>query len=251
MEGVSDETLAKLSEEDGNIDYYAREELFRESIAEIDWSVGQILDALKANGLDENTFVIFTSDNGAGRFPVKDPMPPHSGPLRGQKGTTFEGGMRVPTVIRWPGQITAGVDNDELMTAMDLLPTFAKLAGAEVPGDRVIDGKDIWPVLSQGEESPHEVFFYHRIDELLAVRAGDWKLHLELPRRGKNPGPAKSALYNLKEDIGEQNDVLQSYPDVEERLRAYAKAFEEELAQNSRPAGFVDHPKPLSMKVPQ
>lgn len=244
MEGVSDETLAKLAEENGGIDYQAREYLFRQSIAEIDWSVGQILDALKKNGIDENTLVIFTSDNGAGRFRVKDPMPAHSGPLRGHKNTVFEGGMREPTVIRWPGTIPAGQVNNELLTSMDLLPTFAKLAGAAIPSDRVIDGKDIWSVLSEGTESPHEVFFYHRTNDLKAVRAGKWKLHL-----GGMPGASKiRALYDLEADIGEQNNVVEEYPEIEARLLAYAKSFQEELAQNSRPAAFVDDPKPLMLQ---
>ena len=130
MDGVPEATLAALNKEAGSIDYKVREKLFRQSIAEIDWSVGQILDTLKANGLDENTLVIFTSDNGPGRYPSNPPIQ-HAGPLSGKKGTTLEGGMREPTVIRWPGHIAAGEDNDELMTAMDLLPTFAKLAGAE------------------------------------------------------------------------------------------------------------------------
>ena len=248
MEGVSDETLATLNGENGTIDYHAREELFRQAIAEIDWSVGQILDALKANGLDEDTLVIFTSDNGAGRFRVKDPMPAHSGPLRGNKGTTWEGGMREPTVIRWPRQIPAGEDNSELMTAMDLLPTFAKLAGAELPADRVIDGKNIWPVLARKTGTPHEAFFYHRRNNLQAVRSGKWKFHLTLPPIKGQQGGSKSALYDLEADIGETNDMLAEHPEVADRLRSYMTAFEKDLAQNSRPAGFVENPIPLSKK---
>ncbi len=155
MESVSSDIVAKLKEEDGNIDYRTRDKLFRQAIAEIDWSVGQILDMLGANGLDENTLVLFTSDNG----PPKNTLFASPGPLRGNKGTTFEGGMREPTVIRWPGKIPAGKANDELMTTMDLLPTFAKLAGAEIPHDRVIDGKDIGPTLTGQARTPHEAFF--------------------------------------------------------------------------------------------
>jgi len=114
------------------------------TIAETDWSVGQILDTLKAQGVDEDTFVIFTTDNG--------PAIGSAGPLKGRKGSTFEGGMRESTVVRWPGKIPASESNSELMTAMDLLPTFANLAGAEIPTDRVIDGRDIWPVLTGNEE---------------------------------------------------------------------------------------------------
>ncbi len=241
MEGVSKETIAKLKEEDGNIDYQTRHKLFRQAIAEIDWSVGQILDTLKANGLDENTLVLFTSDNG----PPKNTLFASPGPLRGHKGTTFEGGMREPTVVRWPGKIPAGVQNDELMTAMDLLPTFAKLAGADVPTDRVIDGKDIWPTLSGGAKTPHEAFFYHRANTLSAVRSGKWKLHLRTAK-GKRAGLSSLALYDLEADIGEKTNVLAEHPDIEERLLSYVKAFEAELAQNSRPAAFVDSAKPLT-----
>ena len=122
MADVPDAIKAKLKEEK-KVAYGTRRKLFRPAISEIDWSVGQILDALKKNGLDENTVVMFTSDNG--------PAIGKAAPLRGRKGSTFEGGMREPTVIRWPGKIPAGQVNDETMTAMDLLPTFAKLAGAE------------------------------------------------------------------------------------------------------------------------
>jgi arylsulfatase A-like enzyme len=212
------------------IDYKLRDNLFRQAINEIDWSVGQILDTLKKHGLDENTLVIFTSDNG--------PAVGSAGPLRGRKGSTFEGGMREPTVIRWPGKIPAGEVNNELMTAMDLMPTFAKLAGAELPTDRVIDGKDIWPVLTEQAKSPHEVFFYHRANELAAARSGKWKLHV------KDGSP--EALYNLETDIGESQNVLADNKAIEERLLAYITSFENDLAKNSRPAGYVDNAVPLS-----
>lgn len=237
MADVADETVALLNKEDGNIDYRTRDKIFRQAIAEIDWSVGQILDALKANGLDEKTLVIFTSDNG----PPKNTLFASPGPLRGHKGTTFEGGMREPTVIRWPGKIPAGTRNDALMTAMDLLPTFAKLAGAEVPTDRVIDGKDIWPTLVDGAASPHEVFFYHGGNHLRAVRSGQWKLHV------KDGEP--TALFDLEQDIGEANDVLASHPVVAAALVARIGAFEQDLRVNSRPAAFVENPRPLSLSL--
>ena len=249
MEDVSEATLAALEKEKGkgNIDYNAREELFRQAISEIDWSVGQILDTLEANGLDENTLVIFTSDNGAGRYAAK-PLINHSGPLSGQKGTTLEGGMREPTVIRWPGKIPAGQDNNELMTAMDLLPTFAGLAGAEVPADRVIDGKDIWPVLTGKARSPHEAFFYHKGNTLEAVRSGKWKLHLGRSKIYGAKGPPKPALFDLETDIGEKKNLIADHPEIVEKLGGYVKAFEEDLAKNSRPAAFVEDPKPISKR---
>lgn len=242
MKDVPEPIKVKLSEEKakGTIDYGTRRQLFPQSISEIDWSVGKILDTLKSNGLDENTIVIFTTDNG--------PAAGKADPLQGKKGSTFEGGMRVPAVIRWPGKIPAGVEIDELMTAMDLLPTFAKLAGAKLPDDRVIDGKDIWPVLTENEKSPHEAFFYYRDNDLRAVRSGKWKLHLTLPPVGGQPGEPKSALYDLEADIGETIDVLSEHPDVAKRLRAYVDEFEADLARNSRPAAFVENPVPLSIR---
>jgi arylsulfatase A-like enzyme len=230
MKGVAPEITGKLKSEGDSIDYKTRDRLFRQAIAEIDWSVGQILDTLKAQGIDEKTLVIFTSDNG--------PAIGSAGPLKGRKGSTNEGGMREPTVIRWPGKIPAGKPNDELMTAMDLLPTFAKLAGAEIPSDRVIDGKDIWPTLAGKAGTPHEAFFYHGGNNLRAVRSGKWKLH---QNKGK---PAQ--LYNLETDIGEKKNLIKVEPEVAERLKGYLVRFAKDIAENSRPAAFVENPKPLS-----
>jgi arylsulfatase A-like enzyme len=230
MKGVAPEITDKLKDECKSIDYKTRDKLFRQAIAEIDWSVGQILDTLKANGLDENTLVIFTSDNG--------PAIGSAGPLKGRKGSTNEGGMREPTVIRWPGRIPAGKPNDELMTAMDLLPTFARLAGAKVPDDRVIDGKDIWPTLTGKAGTPHETFFYHGGNTLRAVRSGKWKLHVN---KGK---PVQ--LFDLETDIGERKNLIKAHPDVVKRLQAHLTEFARDIAENSRPAAFVENPKPLS-----
>ncbi len=238
MADVGADVKMELDNEDGNIDYPTRDRLFRQAIAEIDWSVGKILDALKTNGVDENTLVIFTSDNGPGRWRTTKKLPPHAGPLRGRKGTTFEGGMREPTVIRWPGRIPAGRDNDELMTAMDLLPTFARLAGAEIPTDRIIDGKDIWATLSGEARTPHDAFFYHRNTTLQAVRSGKWKLHTNKGR--------PTQLYDLETDIGETNNVIKSHPEVVKKLNRQLKDFAKDIADNNRPAAFVDNPKPLS-----
>lgn len=234
MEGVADDVIAAIEKEDGNIDYATRANLFRQAIAEIDWSVGQILDALRSNGLDEKTMVLFTSDNG----PPKNTLYASPGELRGHKGTTFEGGMREPTVVRWPGQIPAGHQNDELMTAMDLLPTFAKLAGAATPTDRVIDGKDIWPTLKGETQTPHDAFFYHRGNQLAAVRSGKWKLHV-------NNGVAKQ-LYDLENDLGEKVNVIETNPEVVKKLQRQLKDFAADIASNSRPAAFNANPKPLS-----
>ena len=231
MKGVASDITDKLRNEDGTIDYKTRDRLFRQAIDEIDWSVGQILDTLKAQGIDEKTLVIFTSDNG--------PAIGSAGPLKGRKGSTFEGGMRESTVIRWPGKVPSGKSNDELMTSMDLLPTFAKLAGAAIPTDRAIDGKDIWPTLTGKAGTPHEAFFYHKGNSLNAVRSGKWKLHTNKGR------PAQ--LYDLDNDIGEKTNVIKSHPEVVEKLHARLQAFAKDIADNSRPAAFVEKPRPLSM----
>ncbi|MEM7397228.1 MAG: sulfatase-like hydrolase/transferase, partial [Verrucomicrobiota bacterium] len=227
MKDVAPDFQEQLKKERGNIDYKTRDKLFRQAIAEIDWSVGRILDTLKEEGVDENTLVIFTSDNG--------PAIGSAGPLKGRKGSTFEGGMREATVIRWPGKIAAGQENDELMTTMDLLPTFAGLAGAELPADRIIDGKDIWPVLVGRAPTPHEAFFYHRANHLRAVRSGTWKLHTN------NGKPTE--LYDLERDIGEKKNVIKANPEVAKRLHRLLTSFAEEIAENSRPAAFVKNPK--------
>jgi len=151
MENVGEGIKQKLAKEDGYIDYITRNELFKQVINEIDWAVGEILEALKKNGLDKNTLVVFTSDNGAGVGSAK--------PLRGKKGSTYEGGMRVPAIAWWPGKIPANNESDEILTSMDLFPTFTRLAGAEIPKDRVIDGMDIWPILSkESERSTSQAF---------------------------------------------------------------------------------------------
>lgn len=212
------------------IDYKIRDKIYPQTIAEIDWSVGEILDALKEYGVDENTFVIFTSDNG--------PMVGSAAPLKGKKGSTYEGGMRMPTVIRWPGKIQPGTVNNELLTAMDLLPTFANLAGGKIPNDRVIDGKDISLVLQGKSKSPHEAFYYYSKEKLEAVRVGQWKLRVS--------GKSSPELYNLDNDISESNNVINQFPNIEQNLRNLAVKFDENLLKNTRSAGFVDNSKPLT-----
>ncbi|MHC4993452.1 MAG: sulfatase family protein [Planctomycetota bacterium] len=250
MKGVSDEVKAKLALEDGNIDYTTRRLMFRQAINEIDDSVGRIVEALKRNGLDRNTLVIFTSDNG--------PAIGSAGPLRGRKGSAYEGGVREATVAWWPGRIPAGHVSDELVTAMDLLPTFAHLAGAEVPRDRVIDGKDIFPILADapGARSPHDRFFYHQGNYLRAVRSGDWKLYIGPTPRGKDAKPPAPELYNLRDDLGEQDNLAAQHPDIVARLMRYFREFDAELgpgneySANCRPAGWVENAVPLVPGVP-
>ncbi|MDH4239709.1 MAG: sulfatase-like hydrolase/transferase, partial [Phycisphaerae bacterium] len=220
----------------------SRQGLFGDVIMEIDWSVGQILSTLKRLGIDKKTLVIFSSDNGPW-LSYGD----HAGsakPLREGKGTTFDGGQREPTIMRWPGKIPPGLVCKEPASTMDILPTMAKLAGAKLP-DRSIDGKDIWPLMSgqPGAGSPHEAFFYYNGWELEAVRSGKWKLHLPHGYRtlAGRPGgtggiPARyeqgkigMALFDLENDIGEQHDVSTKYPDVVKRLLSLVESMREDL----------------------
>jgi len=206
--------------------------LYGDVIREIDWSVGRILATLERLGLDEHTLVAFTSDNGP--WLIFGNHAGSAGPLREGKGTTFEGGQRVPGIVRWPGHVPAGQVSDELVTAMDFLPTLARLADAELPADRVIDGHDIWPLLAgaPGARSPYQRFFYYRAGQLQAVRSGRWKLHVPHAYRttvggviGRDGTPGSYAqaeiglsLFDLEADIGETTDVAAQHPEVVERL---------------------------------
>jgi len=212
-------------------------------IEEIDSSTGAILDTLDELGLDDRTLVLFTSDNG----PTPQAARQHrsAGPLRGSKYVTEEGGHREPFIARWPGKIPAGTVCNELATSMDLFPTIAARAGATLPTDRVIDGKDIWPLLTgrPGAVSPHEVLFYYNCDNLQAVRWKHWKMHL--PRRpadvpwwqkGKGIGSLdRPLLYDLSTDVGERHDVASAHPDVVEKITALAEACRAELGDHDRP----------------
>jgi len=197
--------------------------LFGDVIECLDWSTGRILDTLRQLGLDRNTIVVYTSDNGPG--PGGSALP-----LRGRKLTTYEGGLRVPCIVWGPGYVAAGAVCSELATSMDFYPTFAALAGAKVPSDRVIDGRDIRPLLTEPAtaKSPHDAFFYHgSLGELVAVRSGKWKLFL-------NPQPV---LYDLEADISEKHDVVKGNGAVVRELRDKAIAFQEDMRRNGRPAG--------------
>jgi len=210
--------------------------LFGDWVEEVDWSVGQVLDTLRQLDLDKKTLVIFTSDNGG--------QPRHgavNAPLRGGKGSVFEGGMRVPTIAWWPGTIPAGTQTDTLTSMMDVLPTFAKLAGAPVPADRKIDGGDIWSILAGGANaaSPHDTFLFHRGLNLKAIRSGPWKLHLD-----------QGELYNLDDDLAESNDVSQRHADVVARLRRLADETDadlgvSEIGPGCRRLGSVEEAVPL------
>jgi len=192
---------------------------YGDAAEEIDFSTGEILATLKKLGIDGRTLVVFTSDNGAAKRWGGSNLP-----LSGFKGSTMEGGMREPCVMRWPGRIPAGKTCNELTCTMDLLPTFARLAGTKPPSDRIIDGKDIRPLMAgkQGAKSPHEAFYYYRVDQLQAVRSGKWKLHLPYKIKKRNQAKATSIplkLYDLEADIGETTNVADDHPAVVNRLR--------------------------------
>ena len=212
-------------------------------VEELDASTGEVLRALKENGLDEQTMVVFTSDNGpflGGVRREKSEKPNKrgqargsAGDLRGAKGTTWEGGLRVPFVARWPGTIPAGGVRGGIATMMDLFPTFLKQAGAPLPADRVIDGRDLLPYLKGDEEAPHDDFYYYFRSRLFAVRSGDWKLHFfkkELTKQGKVKDPVKNRepeLYDLAGDPPEKNNVAEDHPEVVARLTDMAKTFDD------------------------
>ena len=214
--------------------------LFADVIAEIDWSVGQILATLERLKLDENTLVIFTSDNGP--WLNYGNHAGSAGPLREGKGTAWDGGVRVPCVMRWPGRIAASTVCTEPCMTIDLLPTFAGLIGAELPA-RKIDGLDIAPLLvgDGTARSPHEALFLYWLNELHAIRSGDWKLHFPHPYRqfekgGQDGQPAPYAqgktdlvLYNLRTDVGERYDVQAEHPEVVSRLQQLAEQARADL----------------------
>jgi arylsulfatase A len=233
--------------------------LYGDVIAEIDWSVGQILAALKRHKLDDHTLVIFTSDNGP--WAEYGDHAGSAGRLRNSKGTAFEGGVRVPFVARWPKRIPAGRVSDAPAMTIDVLPTLAQLAGAKLP-ERAIDGRDIWPLLTarRGARSPHDALYFYWGGELHAVRSGKWKLHLPHPSKevvepgkGGRPGRANPikvelSLYDLERDAGETTDVAGENPEVVKRLLELAERAREDLGdaltqregRQSRAAGKLE-----------
>jgi arylsulfatase A-like enzyme len=230
---------------------------YGDSIEEIDWSTGQILDCLDRLKLAENTLVIFTSDNGSnGRNGGSNR------PLSGAKGSTMEGGMRVPLIARWPGRIPVGSTCRELGTMMDLLPTFCALTGASLPS-QTLDGFDISEMLfGKGDaKSQYEALYYYRRRQLQAIRYGDWKYHLPLQAThpnwtsAKQAGPGRSGkLVNLKSDLQERTDVTAAHPEVVKRMEELLKTAVVTLGNDDirgseqRAARTLDSSKPLTLK---
>ena len=226
---------------------------FGDWVEEVDWSVGQVLDALRSQGLDKDTLVVFTSDNGP--WLTKGADGGSAGPLRGGKGSTWEGGVRVPTLAWWPGRVPAGSVNDAVAATIDLLPTFVSLAGGTVPAAPVIDGRDITPILlGQSKESAREAHYYFAGYNLQAVRQGRWKLAIAPQPEGNNlkksPKMADGLrLYDLDTEIGEQTDVAAQHPEIVAKLKALADKMSAEIGGKEptarRPAGEVKGAKTL------
>lgn len=213
----------------------------------IDWATRVLMHELKQLGIDDNTLVIFTSDNGSPRLNS-------NGGLRGWKGTTWEGGMRVPCIMRWPKRIPGGTVCKEVTTAMDFYRTLAGIGGASIPDDRTIDGKDILPLMESGGDgdSPYEAFFYYMSNRLEAVRKGRWKLHV-----GKKRGRGYVALrelYDLENDPAETTNVHDEHPGVVAELDALLDRCRHDLGDEAtgvegadiRPIGRVDNPRTLT-----
>ena len=241
---------------------------YGDSVEEIDWSVGQVLDTLKELGLDQKTLTVFFSDNGpwsnasARSFQEGQTLwdTGSAGVLRGTKATTWEGGVRVPAMIRWPGGIPPGQTAMEMASELDLFPTFVKLAGGDVAPDRPSDGYDLMPMVSRGAPNPRPEIFYFAATNLQAVRMGSWKLRIapgEAARGGRGgqgaqgggvggdgnargagvaapDGPA-AELYNLDKDPGERLNVATEHPAIVTRLRARFDEFRQEAAQSAAP----------------
>ncbi|WP_461783361.1 sulfatase family protein [Prosthecobacter sp.] len=233
--------------------------LYGDALLDLDDSVGEVLDALKQNGVDKNTLILFSSDNGAW-------FGGSCGGLRGMKGTSWEGGYRVPMIARWPGKIPAGRASRELAVMMDLFATVLAATGAKMPDERVLDGRDLMPVLAGDAKSPHEFVFGHQGPKLVTIRDARWKLHL-LPAREMNLKPgadgqwldprlpdgvtilapfeqynldappglktgvkgAKGLLFDLQTDPGEQVDVASKHPDELKRLQAAFDAMNQDV----------------------
>ncbi len=222
--------------------------LYGDVIEEVDWSVGRVLDSLQRLGLDDRTIVVFTSDNGPW---IEGHLGDHGGsaaPLRGYKMTTWEGGLRVPGIFRWPGKIAAGRESDELASTLDLLPTFAAIAGASLPSDRRLDGVDLWPWLAgRADRSPRENFFFYGYTHLQAVRDRRWKLVLKRPADppwtswyGRMIDSVEGTeLYDLRFDWGESRDVAEQNGAIVERLMKVVEEVRAELGDYDRAGSDV------------
>lgn len=198
--------------------------LYGDVVEELDWGIGELLNALQVNGVDDNTLMIFTSDNGP--WLVKEEHGGSAGSLREGKGTTFEGGMRVPCIMRWPGRIEAGRVERRMASTLDFLPTFAGLAGGAPPTDRALDGEDIRPLLLDGTGRNREEFHYFHQGQHQAFRSGKWKL--KRPYKGRiygKPVEHPALLFDLEADPGEQHNLAEAEPERVAEMEAAMDAF--------------------------
>ena len=228
----------------------SRNGVYGDWVKEVDWSVGEILKTLKSSGVSEETLVIFTSDNGP--WASKGKAGGLSGPLRGSKGGTMEGGVRVPTIAWWPGRIKAGTSSDAITGTTDFLPTLVSLAGGKPDPAIKIDGYDMTEVLDgKAEQTKREAWYYFGGNNLQAVRSGPWKLavtgqSIGMGMKNRPEDLQKGGrLYNLDEEIGEMTDVSAKHPEVVTRLTALAEKMAAEIKENKRPVGQVQNPVTL------
>lgn len=223
-------------------------------IEEVDWSTGRVLDTLRELKLAENTLVVFTSDNGP--WLIKEADSGSAGPLRGGKGSTWEGGVRVPTIAWWPGKITPNTSVDAVAGTIDLLPTAVSISGGVLPEQPVIDGRDLSPLLfGETKESPRGFHCYFSGYNLQAVRKGPWKLALapQNETMGREALPdartREPRLYNLDQEIGEKTDLAAAHPEIVAELSGLAQTIVAEIGSDSptarRTAGKVDRPVTL------
>ena len=214
---------------------------FGDAVEELDWSVMKVMAELKTLDLDEDTMVVYASDNGGkgdrGRNAEVHPDQPLGCnlPLRGFKAQTWEGGPRVPCVIRWPGRIPAGRVSDEIVSIMDIMVTCAQVGGGELPNDRTMDGLNIWPLLSgESRRSGREVFIYHDLHgSVCGVRKGPWKLHTQI--RGGQAGPWQ--LFDLATDNSETTDLAGTHPEVVRDLMKLVQQAREDMGDQLTKTG--------------
>ncbi len=222
----------------------SRNGAYGDAVEELDWSVGLIMDTLRRLELDRETLVLFTSDNGPAMY---KPVPRgSSGPFRGNKGDTWEGGMRAPFIAWWPGRLPAGKTTRAVGSVVDFLPTCAGLAGAALPDNRPLDGIDLMPVLG-GDAKPERTIYYYMGEQMRAIRQGKWKLHFVVTRYtggdyhfGRSVEKLETPLlFDLEADPSERYDLAPEQPDVVARLTAAADAYRDEIARNGENADLI------------
>jgi arylsulfatase A-like enzyme len=211
----------------------------------VDWATDVIMFELKKLGLDGNTIIIFTSDNGSVAR-----MGASNKPLRGAKSSCWEGGFRVPCIIRWPEKVKSGRRYEDIVASMDFLPTLAKICGGKMPDDRIIDGTDISGIISGSEDIKDRTFYYYYQGDLCALRQGRYKYFIDSPHYGE-------ALYDLEDDISEEKDIIETNPEIAEKMKQAVNDCRKDLGDdlkmaegNNRPIGKVDNPKTLTQYDP-